>query len=70
MLSRAIAIVVVLSVFMPAVAQDRLDLHWRWMEGRTLTYRVAEEMEQAIVGGEGTDLKWVRTIRLELVSGG
>lgn len=46
-----------------ASAQDRLDLHWRWVEGRSLTYRMVEEMEQAIAGAEGTNLKWLRTLR-------
>ena len=57
--------VFVLMSFFAAVAsaQDRLDLHWRWVEGRSLTYRVVEEMDQSIASGEGTDMKWVRTIR-------
>ncbi len=46
-----------------AFGQVRLDLHWRWVEGQSRTYRVVEEMDQSIAGAEGTGLKWVRTIR-------
>ncbi len=59
-----LSVFVLMSLFVAvASAQDHLDLHWRWIEGRTLTYRVVEEMDQSIAGGEGTELKWVRTIR-------
>jgi len=46
-----------------ASAQDRLDLHWRWVEGRSLTYRVVEEMDQSIAADQSSALKWVRRLR-------
>ncbi|MCL4742095.1 MAG: hypothetical protein KJZ54_07820 [Phycisphaerales bacterium] len=63
MLSRAIAVLVVLLAIVPAAAQDRVDLHWRWVEGRSLTYRVVEEMDQSIAGDPSSALNWVRRFR-------